>query len=72
MSIFENLLRKFRFDENLTRITGILYDDLCTFMMIYLPVLLRMRNISDESYIEHQNTHFISNNVFPRIMPFMK
>jgi hypothetical protein len=29
----ENLSRKFKFHENLTRLTGILHEDLCTFMI---------------------------------------
>ena len=30
---FENLPRKIKFDENLTRITGTFYEDLCKFML---------------------------------------
>jgi hypothetical protein len=45
---FENLLKKFKFDYNLTRITGTLHEDICIFM-ISCWMLLRMRNISDKS-----------------------
>jgi len=31
-----------------------------------------MRNVSDKSYRENQNTHFIFNNFFPYIVPFMR
>jgi len=34
-----------------TRITGILREDHCTFMIISRSDLLRMRNISDKRYI---------------------
>jgi hypothetical protein len=31
-----------------------------------------MRNISDISFRQNQNTHFMFNNVFPKIVPFMR
>jgi len=34
-------------------------------------IILWMRNVSDESCRENQNTHFISNNFYPKIMQFM-
>jgi hypothetical protein len=30
-----------------------------------------MRNVSDESCRENQNTHSMFNNIFPKIVPFM-
>jgi hypothetical protein len=44
----KNLSRKFRFDSNLTRITGTLPEDLCTFM-ISRWILLTIRNVSGKS-----------------------
>ena len=38
---------------------GTLLEDLCTFMPISRWILLRMRNVSDKSCRENQNTHFI-------------
>jgi hypothetical protein len=35
-----------------------------TFLIISRSVLLRMRNVSDKSCRENQNTHFMLNNVF--------
>jgi hypothetical protein len=32
---FENLLKKLKFHENLTRITGTLHEDICTFRTIF-------------------------------------
>jgi len=36
-----------------------LHGDQYKFLIIILVVLLRMRNVSDESCREHQNTHFM-------------
>ena len=66
---FENLSPKFKFRYNPTRITGTLHEDVSTFMTISRWILLRMRNVSNKSYRENQNTHFIFNNVFPKIVP---
>ena len=43
-------------------------------MTIRRWILRRMKNIWDESRIENQNTHFMSNNFFSlsKIVPFMK
>jgi hypothetical protein len=40
---------------------GTLYEDLCTLMILSCSVLIRMRNISDKSCTENQNTHFVFN-----------
>jgi hypothetical protein len=42
-------------------------------MAIYRPVLLGMRNVSDITCGENQNTHFMSNNFFsPQTMLFIE
>jgi hypothetical protein len=56
---FKNLSRKFKFHWNLTRITGTLHEELCTFMISWW-ILLRMRNVSHKSCRETQNTHLCS------------
>jgi hypothetical protein len=56
---FETLRRKFKFLQNLTRITVTLHEDRYTFLIIILSVLLRMRNFSDKYCRENQNTHFL-------------
>jgi hypothetical protein len=33
---------------------------------------LTMRNVSDKSYTQNQNTHFIFSNNFPKVVPFMR
>ena len=42
---FESVSWKFEFHWNLTRITGTLHEDLCTFMIISRSNLVRMRNV---------------------------
>jgi hypothetical protein len=68
---FENLLRKFKFHSIKTRIMGTLHEDLYTFV-ISCSVLLRMRNVSDESCRENQNTHFLFNNFFLKVVLLMR
>jgi hypothetical protein len=43
--------------------TGILLEDQFTFFIIYCSLLLRMKNVSDKSCKENQNTHFVFNNL---------
>jgi hypothetical protein len=38
---------------------GTLREDESTFMIIYCKILLRMRNISDKTYRENQNTFYV-------------
>jgi len=58
------MLRKFKFHSNLTRITPTLREDQYTFLTISHALLLRMRNISDKSFRENQNTVLRSINLF--------
>jgi hypothetical protein len=70
---FEKLSRKFKFHSNLTRITGTLHEDYCTFLSISRSVLLWMRNVSDKGFRGTQNTNFMFSNFFlPKIAPFMR
>jgi len=48
----------------MTRETRTLREDRCTFMTICCRILLRLRNISDKSRRENQNTHFMFKHVF--------
>jgi hypothetical protein len=54
---FWKSVEKIQFHSNLTRITGTLYEDQYTFMIISLPVLLRMGNIWDKLW--RKNTIYI-------------
>ena len=69
---FENLSRKFKFHYNLTTITGTLHEHRYTFLIISRSVLLRMRNISDKSCRENQNTLFYSIHFSSKILPFIR
>ena len=60
-----------RFPQNLTT-TCILHEDLYTFMTIFRWIIFRMRNVSHKNCRESQNTHFMLNNLFPRVVPFMR
>ena len=64
-----NLPRKFKFHWNLTRITGSLHEDVCTFVIISRWILLRMWNVSDKSCTENPNTLFMFNKFYPKIVP---
>ena len=59
---FENLLRIFKFRENLIGMTGTLHEDLCTIMIISRSVLI-MRNGADK-IVEKIRTHFMFNDFF--------
>ena len=68
----ENLPRKFKLHYNLTTITCTLHADRYTFLIISRSVLLRMRNVSDKSCTENQNTHFVFSNFLSKNVPFMR
>ena len=70
---FENLSeKKLNFHSNPTRITLTLHEDHYTFFIISRSILLRMRNVSDKSCRENQNTHFVFNDLFSKTVPFMR
>ena len=52
--------------------TGVLNEDLCTFMTVSRSLLLIMRNVSYKSYRENQETHFVFSNCFTKIVQFMR
>jgi hypothetical protein len=65
-AFFENLVRKVTFYWNLTRIMVTLLEDQFTFLYRICSVRLRMRNVSDKSCVENQNTHFVFSNYFSK------
>jgi len=69
---FENIARKFKFHEDRARITGPLHEDQYTLLIISLSGLLRMRNVTDKISIENRNPHFVFNNLFSKIVPFVR
>jgi hypothetical protein len=56
---FENIPRKFKFHEKLIRIAGALDEYPCTVTRISRWILLWMKNISDISCRENQNTFYV-------------
>ena len=61
--LFVNLLKMFKFHEDLTRITGTLHEDQCTFL-IYLWINIKMRNVSGQTCRNNQNTHVVISKFF--------
>jgi hypothetical protein len=56
LSTFQKSVEEFQVSWNLTRITGTLRDDVCTFMIISCRILIRMRSMADKTSRENQ-TH---------------
>jgi hypothetical protein len=63
LAFFESLSKKFKY-QNLTRLKGTLYEDQYTYLIVSRSGLLRVRNVSDKSFRENENTHFIFTNIF--------
>ena len=61
---FESRLRKRKFHQNRTRIKGTLHDARYTFLITSRSIPPRMRNVSDKSCRENQNTHFVFSKTF--------
>ena len=66
---YENLSSKFKFYENLTRITSTLHEDQHAFFIISRLVLLRMRNFSSK-VVGKIKTHFMFNNFHCKLCRF--
>jgi hypothetical protein len=58
------LSKKFKFYQNLARITGTLYEDVFAFMTLSRWIVLRMRNVLGNHCRENENTHFTFNNFY--------
>jgi uncharacterized protein YjiK len=69
---FEKLSRNFQFHPNIARITDTVLEDQYTILIISRTILLRTKNVSDKTYTENRNTHFMFNNLFSKIVPFMR
>ena len=51
---------------------GTLHADQYTILIVSHSILLKMRNVSNKSCTENQNTHFMLNNFFfLKIVPFV-
>jgi len=65
-NIFQNLSSMFRLHVNWTGMTNTLHESQYFFLIISRSFLLSIRNVSDKSCRENQNTKFIFNNFFFR------
>jgi len=63
LRIFRKSVKKFKFHQNLTRITGTLHEERHTFLIISRPVFLRMRNISYK-FVDEIKTHILCSTYF--------
>jgi hypothetical protein len=54
----------------MTRITGTVHEDQYIFSISH-SVIIRMRNISERSQRETQNTHFMFRNFFWKFLPLL-
>jgi hypothetical protein len=61
---------KLKFCWNPTRMPGTLHEGVFTFMTISRWILPRMRNVSDKSCRDNQNTHFVFSNFFSENLAF--
>jgi hypothetical protein len=67
---FENLSRKLKFDYYLNRITATSDEDVCTYTICCL-ILLINRNVSG-NILAKTKTHFLFNNYFQKIVTLMR
>jgi len=51
---------------------GTIHEDLYTFFIVSRSVLPRMKNVSDKRCRENQNTHFMFNKFFSKIIQFIR
>jgi len=52
--------------------TVTLHAAVCILTKVTRSLLLRMRNISDKRCTENQNMYSMFNNVFPKVVPFVR
>jgi hypothetical protein len=65
LSIFLKSVEKIQISLKSDKKTGTLHEQQYTFFITSHSFLLRMRNVSDKSFKENKNTHFMFNNVPP-------
>jgi hypothetical protein len=71
-TFLENLSKNIRVLLKSYKNDWYLHEDVFTFMTIPRLSFLRMRNLSDKSCTENQNTHFMFNTFFPKMLSSMK
>jgi hypothetical protein len=68
LTIFRHSVEEVQFWLKSGKNNGHFHENLCTFVIIFRWILLRMRNVSDKICTENQNIHFMFNNIFPKIV----
>ena len=71
LSIFRKSVENIELHKDMTQITDISHEEKFTFLIIS-PSVLSVRNVSDEICGENQNTHFMFDKAFPKIIPFIR
>ena len=69
LSIFRKSVEKIQVWLKSDKNKGYLHKDVCTFTTIYHRIILKLKNVSDKSCRENQNTHFMLN-ISPKIVSF--
>jgi hypothetical protein len=70
--IFKKSVEKIKNSLISDKNNGYFTEAVCTFVIIYRSVLLRMRNVSDKCSTQIQNTYFMFNNFLSENGPFKK
>jgi hypothetical protein len=71
LCIFRNSVENVHFHYTLTRITGTLHKDLCTFVTTSRLILIRMTVFFQINVVEKMKTHFVFSNFFLKSYLFM-
>ena len=71
LNILRKSVEKIRAPLQSDKKSDTLHEDQYTFLIISRLILLRMRNVSDKSCRENQNTHFVFSNFLSKTVQFM-
>jgi len=64
----EKIQLSLKYDKN----NGSVHEDRYTFLIISRSLILTVRNVSDKNCEKKIKTHFVFNNYFSKILPFMR
>jgi hypothetical protein len=69
--IFENMSKKYGFHPNQWIMSGTLHEEVHTLMIMFRSIFLE-RDTLQTKVIQKIKTHFVFNNFFSKILPFMR
>jgi hypothetical protein len=73
LGIFSKICgEKLKFSSHPTRITDTSHEDVFTLMVKSCCIIIKLTSVPDKAFIGIQNTHFMFNTFFPKIVPFMR